>query len=137
MDLAALIKKRKREGAGSLRDMAARAVDQGHQISHVTIGDYALGKNVTYPAESTRLALAAALGVSIEEVSAAAMAQAAPELADGPPMQLQHARAFLRKTAGRSDVEITQVLGVVDAALDAMDAVRSLPDGNGPDTPGE
>lgn len=125
MDLSELINRRQAEGAGSLRDMADRAAAAGHRISHAQIGQYAAGKVRTYPAEPTRHALAAALGVTVDEVSAAAMQTAAPELVDGAGMELQHARAFIRETRGRSDAEIIQLLGVVRAAIKAMDAGRN------------
>lgn len=125
VDLAGLIDNRRRSGGGSLREMSRRAADAGTPISHVSLGDYANGKVTSMPSEATRRALAAALEVSYEEVTAAALESAAPELTRGANGEgLQHAQAFLRLTSGRSAAEIEQLLGVVEAALAAMDASR-------------
>lgn len=122
VDLAGLIDNRRRAGAGSLREMSRRAADAGTPISHVSLGDYANRKVTSMPSETTRRALAAALEVTVAEVTAAALESMAPELArEG---ELQHAQAFLRLTAGRSAAEIEQLLGVVEAALAAIDASR-------------
>lgn len=136
MDLARLIANRRAagpppEGAGSLRDMEQRAAARGTPISRQSLSDYATGKVRTYPSEATRRALANALDVGVEEVTAAALETAAPELREGRGAQLQHAQAFLRLTEGRSDDEIEQLLGVVVAAIRAMDA-RERRGGNGP-----
>jgi hypothetical protein len=102
--------------------MSRRATEAGTPISHVSLGDYANRKVTSMPSQATRRALAAALEVSYDEVTAAALESAAPELArEG---ELQHAQAFLRLTAGRSAAEIEQLLGVVEAALAAIDASR-------------
>lgn len=120
MDLFA---RQKNRGLGSLRTMADRAADRGHPISFVQLGEYASGKLRSFPNEDTRRAIAAALDVSLEEVAAAAVVTAAPELANGEALlQLQDAQAFLRLTSGRSRAEVTQLLGVVEAALRAIDA---------------
>jgi hypothetical protein len=125
VDLAALIDNRRRSGAGSLREMARRAADAGTPISHASLGDYANRKVTSMPSEATRHALAAALEVTYDEVTAAAFETSAPKLARGANVEgLQHAQAFLRLTAGRSAAEIEQLLGVVEAALAAIDASR-------------
>ena len=123
VDLATLINNRLKQEGGSLRKMAQRAKDAGTPISHVSLGDYANGKVTSMPSEATRRALAAALEVSYDEVTAAALESAKlTRSADGEGSQ--HAQAFLRLTAGRSAAEIEQLLGVVEAALAAMDASR-------------
>jgi transcriptional regulator with XRE-family HTH domain len=124
VDLARLIANRKTAGAGSLRDMEQRAAEHDTPISRQTLSDYANGKVRAYPSESTRRALAHALGVGYEEVTAAALESAAPEMKESGGAQLQHAQAFLRLTDGRTDDEIEQLLGVVVAAMRAMDAHR-------------
>lgn len=129
MDLARLIANRRAagpppEGAGSLRDMEQRAAEHGTPISRQSLSDYATGKVRAYPPERTRRALAHALDVSYEEVTAAALESAAPEIKETGGAQLQHAQAFLRLTDGRTDDEIEQLLGVVVAAMRAMDAHR-------------
>ena len=124
VDLATLIEDRLKQGGGSLRKMAQRARDAGTPISHVSLGDYANGKVTSMPTEATRRALAAALDVSYAEVTSAAIESAAPERVESDPLLTQHAQAFLRLTAGRSDAEIRQLLGVVEAALSAMSAAR-------------
>lgn len=129
VDLARLIANRKAAGAGSLRAMEERAAARGTPISRTTLSDYANGRIRAYPSEDTRRALAHALDVSVEEVTAAAIETAAPELKEGRGTELQHAQAFLRLTEGRSDDEIEQLLGVVVAALRAMDARPRVSDG--------
>lgn len=130
MDLAGLINNRLKQEGGSLRKMAQRAKDAGTPISHVSLGDYANGKVTSMPSDATRRALANALNVTVAEVTAAALESAAPELARANEgALLQHAQAFLRLTAGRSDAEIEQLLGVVEAALAAIDASRITTNG--------
>jgi hypothetical protein len=105
--------------------MARRATDAGTPISHVSLGSYAAGKTRSMPGAPTRRALANALGVTLAEVTAAALESAAPELTElGGRERTQHAEAFLRLTAGRTDAEIDQLLGVVEAALSAIDVGR-------------
>lgn len=124
VDLARLIANRKSAGAGSLRDMEQRAAARGTPISRQSLSDYANRRVSAYPSEATRRALANALEVDVEEVTAAALETAAPELKEGRGTKLQHAQAFLRLTEGCSDDEIEQLLGVVVAAMRAIDAHR-------------
>lgn len=128
MNLPELIKHHAR--GRSLRAMAQQATDATdgrYPISHVQLGEYA--KSVRpVPSEATRHAIAAALGVSFEEVTAAAVRSVAPEVP--AEMASQHALAFLRLTEGRTDDEIRQTLGVVEAALRAMAASRAAAERN-------
>lgn len=101
--------------------MAQRATDAGHPISHVQIGEYAKAPRPV-PSEATRRALAAALGVSVAEVTRAAVQSVEPGLPEG--WNGEYALAFLRLTEGRTDEEIRQTLGVVEATLRAMAASR-------------
>lgn len=135
MDLPQLFASRK-DFAGSTRAMAARATAAGYPISHSQLGTYAAGRiNPVVPDEHTRRAIAAALGVTFEEVTMAAVRWVAPEALDG--ISTQHAIAFLRLTEGRTDEEIQQTLGVVEATLRAMEASRAAVEANadGPDAP--
>lgn len=134
MSLAELIEQR-RPHAGSLRTMARRAADAGHPISHVQIGEYARGAITTVPSEETRHALAAALDVSFDEVTMAAFGPAASQILSAYPDGLLHASQFLHLTAGRSDTEIEQALGVVRAALAGFDAVRDHATSDDPANP--
>lgn len=124
MNLAQLIEHRKPQ-AGSLRDMAERATRAGHPISHPSISAYATEKVREVPSESTRKALAAALDVPIEVVTAAAFETAAPGLRDSWPEGFGRAQLFIHKTEGRSDAEVAEVLRVVEAALAMLDASRN------------
>lgn len=106
--------------------MAKRAADAGHPISHVQLGGYANGSIRAFPSEATRKAIAAALfgradGASLEEVTAAARQTAAPSV---HVTVSPHALAFLRLTEDRTEEEIRQTLGAVEAVLRAMDASR-------------
>lgn len=133
VDLAELFKSRKAV-AGSTRDMAARAQAAGYQISHTQLGEYARGK-VTFPSEQTREAIAAALMVDVVEVTLAAVESVAPGVLGAA--QSEHAQAFVLKVKGRTDDEIRQTLGVVEATLRAMEASRSAVESsdNGPEVP--
>ena len=128
MDLPQLFANRKaayesqKRGTGSTRAMAQRATDAGHRISHTQLGAYSRGEVDALPSEKTRYALAAALGVTFDEVTAAAVESVAPDQLDG--LRSQYAQAFLRLTAGRTEEEIRQTLGVVEATLRAMAASR-------------
>jgi len=102
--------------------MAERAAAAGYRLSHTQFGAYARGEVRAVPDEDTRHALAAGLGVSFEEVTAAAWESVAPE--PPPGLSAQHAIAFLRLTQGRTDAEIRQTLGVVEATLRAMAVSR-------------
>lgn len=124
MDLARLIKAQQAAGAGTLRDMERRAAADGTPISRTQLNDYANGVTRAYPSVDRRQAIANAIDVTLEEVTAAALVTAAPELEDSPHVQVQQAHAFVRLTAGRSPEEVEQLLGVVAAALKAMDAHR-------------
>jgi len=128
VDLRQLFASRK-EWAGSTRAMAARAEAAGYPISHVQLAAYARGDVVALPSEKTRRAIAEALKVSVDEVTAAAVESVAPDLPEG--LSVQHALAFLRLTAGRTDDEIRQTLGVVEATLRAMEASRSTVEASG------
>jgi transcriptional regulator with XRE-family HTH domain len=121
VDLPELFASRK-TAAGSTRVMAERARAAGHPISHTQLGAYARGEVDAMPSEATRHAIAAALGVTFNEVTAAAWTSVAPTPPGG--MVSQHAQAFLRLTEGRTDEEIRQTLGVVEATLRAMQASR-------------
>ena len=134
MNLAQLFASRKAV-AGSTRDMAARAQAKGHQISHTQLGEYARGK-ATFPSGQTREAIAAALMVDVAEVNLAAVETAAPGVLG--TAQSRYAQAFVLKVEGRSEEEIRQTLGVVDAFVRALDASRSAvePNGDGPEVPG-
>lgn len=123
VNLAELIASRKQAGAGTLRDMERRAAERGTPISRSALGDYANGRQTNLPSEETRQAIAAALDVTPNEVTAAALETAAPDIACSS-RSLQHAEAWLRLTNGRSEDEVAHLLGVVTAALTAMDAVR-------------
>lgn len=133
MNLAQLFSSRKAV-AGSTRDMAVRAQAAGYKISHTQLGEYARGK-VTFPAEHTREAIAAALMVDVAEVTLAAVESVAPGVLGS--VASQHAQAFLLKVKGRTDDEIRQTLGVVEATLRAMEASRSAVEssGGGPEVP--
>lgn len=119
MDLPQLFASRKQE-AGSTRAMSERAQAAGHRISHTQLGAYARGEVTTAPNEPTRRAIAAALGVSVKEVTAAARASWAPDGADPDG----RAYAWLRLTEGRTEEEIRHLLGVAEAAARGMDAAR-------------
>lgn len=127
MDLPQLFASRK-AWAGSTRAMAARATEAGYPISHTQLGAYARGEVPALPSERTRRAIAAALGVGFEEVTSAAMRSVAPDAHEG--LSSQHAVAFLRLTEGRTDDEIRQTLGVVEATLRAMEASRAAVETN-------
>lgn len=133
MDLPQLFASRK-AWAGSTRAMAARAEAAGYPISHAQLGFYARpGQTWPFPSERTRRGIAAALfgepeGRSFDEVTAAAMRSVAPEALAG--FSSQHAIAFLRLTEGRTDEEIRQTLGVVEATLRAMAASREAVESN-------
>ena len=124
VDLPELIQHHRR--GRSLRAMAqqaADATDGRYSISHVQLGEYAKGNIAAIPAEATRHAIAAALGVSFDEVSAAAWRSVVP---DAPEIEVsQHALAFMRLTEGRTDEEVRQTLRVVEATLRAMEASRA------------
>lgn len=121
MDLSRLIERRRRDGAGSLRDMAARARDAGHPISHSSLGDYQTKRTTPDPRNEAQMTrLAAALGISVDEVRAAAWESVGhPTPLDG--RRTQQVEAFLRLTDGRSEQEIEQLLGVVSAFVKALD----------------
>jgi len=102
--------------------MSERAAAAGRKISHSQLGAYAAGRVKALPDEDTRHAIAAALEVSFEEVTAAALRSVAPDAPDG---LASHAIAFLRLTEGRTDAEIRQTLAVVEATLRAMEASRA------------
>lgn len=124
MNLAELIERR-RPHIGSLRAMAQRAADANRPISHVQLGEYAKGAIREVPSEATRLAIAAALDVSLDEVTAAAFETAAPHITAAYPDGFGRAGAFAHLTEGRSDAEIEQLFGVVRAALAGFDTVRN------------
>lgn len=125
MDLPELIKHHAR--GRSLRAMAQQATDAGRSISHVQLGEYAKTQRPV-PSETTRRAIAAALGVSFEEVTVAALRSVAPDV---PDVALSpHALAFLRLTEGRTEDEIRRTLGVVEATLHAMAASREAAESN-------
>lgn len=109
----------------SYRDLERRSKDAGHPISRSRLNTFGnqhvLG---ALPAEDTRTAIAAALGVSVDTVTAAALESAGIDELVGDGRSLQHAEAWLRLTAGRSEIEIQHLLGVVSAALKAMEAVQ-------------
>lgn len=112
--------------------MAERARVAGRKISHVQLAAYARGEFSALPSAATREVIAAALGVSFDEVTAAAWASVAPEQPEGP--RTQYAQTFLRLTEGRTDAEIRQTLGVVEATLRAMAASReTVGESSGPD----
>src|SRR5690242_17865833 len=115
---------------------AADITDGRYTISHVQLGEYAKGVR-PFPSEATRHAIAAALGVSFEEVTAAAVRSVAPEIPAG--MTSQHMLAFYRMTEGRTDEEIRLGLGVVEAMMQAMAASRARqePAGEAPESSGE
>jgi hypothetical protein len=115
VNLPELIKRHAR--GRSLRAMAqhaADATDGRYTISHVQLGEYAKGVRPV-PSEATRHAIAAALGVSFEEVTAAAMRSVAPEIDAG--MASQHMLAFYRMTQDRTEDEIRRALAVVEVLL--------------------
>lgn len=125
MNLSELIENSRARNGGSMRAMAQQATDAGHPISHVQLGDYHKGRVRSFPSLETRRAIAAACDVSVEAVNAAAMETAAPQLREAFPHGFGRATAFLHLTEGRSDAEVEQLLGVVRAALQGFDLVRS------------
>jgi transcriptional regulator with XRE-family HTH domain len=99
--------------------MAHRAAAAGTPISRTTLGDYANGKQTSVPDEDVRRALAAALDVSFEVLTAAALETVAPTLA-GDGRTAYRAEAWLKLTAGRSDQQVEHLLAVVEAVLRAF-----------------
>jgi hypothetical protein len=114
--------------------MAARVADAAaadptvRRLSHTQLGAYAAGRVKTVPDEQTQRAIAAALGVDVEEVAAAAWPAGAAKRPDG--VTSQHALAFVRLTEGRTDEEMRRTLGVVEAMMHAMDASREAVESN-------
>lgn len=109
----------------SYRDLERRSKDAGKPISRSRLNTFGNRPTLTaLPAEETRSAIAAALDVSVDVVTAAALESAGIEDLVGDSRSLQHAEAWLRLTEGRSEVEIQHLLGVVSAALRAMEAVE-------------
>jgi hypothetical protein len=135
VNLAELFEYRRRNGAGSLRDMEQRAAARGTPISKTALGEYASGKKAHHlPAPEIRAALANALDVDVEQVMAAVAVTAAPELLDDKGRVAPHSVAWLLMTEGRSEAEIKHVLAVVEQVLKGMDAVRDRqPDGGSTD----
>jgi transcriptional regulator with XRE-family HTH domain len=72
--LADLVRQRRAEGWG-YREMARRAHERGHQISHAQLGEYAKGTVQKVPNREQMEALAAALDVGLETVRTAVMHQ--------------------------------------------------------------
>lgn len=123
VNLANLFATRK-AAAGSTRAMAERATAAGHPISHVQLGAYARGEVERPPNAATRAAIAAALIVSVDEVTAAARESWAPEQAAESVDPNGRAYGWLRLTEGRTDDEVRHLLGVAEAAARGMDAAR-------------
>jgi transcriptional regulator with XRE-family HTH domain len=125
VNLAQLFEHRRRNGAGSLRDMEQRAASRGTPISKTTLGEYASGKKAHHlPTPEIRIALANALDVDVDQVMASIAVTAAPELLDDKGRVAPHSVAWLLMTEGRSEDEINHVLAVVEQVLKSMDAVR-------------
>lgn len=95
--------------------MAARAEGAGYPLSHSQFGAYAAGRVKAIPDEPTRRAIAAALGVSFEEVTAAARESLGLDVSDA--VQSQYVQAFVRNIEGRPDEEIRRALAVVEVLM--------------------
>lgn len=126
--LAKLIQDRQRElGGVSLRELARRAADQGYEISVSSLSVYKSGKRTALPEEATRKAMAAALGVSVEAVNAAAVESAVPALSSGDSANrgAEHALAWTILTESRTDEEVAHLLSVVRTVLQGLDAQKA------------
>lgn len=113
--------------------MAARAEAAGHSLSHSQFGAYAAGRVKAIPDEDTRRAIAAGLGVDVDEVTAAARESLGLDVSD--VVRSQYVQAFVRNIEGRPDEEIRRALAVVEVLMGMSPAQESSrPDEDGPGT---
>lgn len=124
MDLPSLIAQRRRQTGDDLRTMADRARGAGYPISRSMISAYMRGEVSTRPSRERALALAAALGVSFEEV-ATAVEETYRLNVDADRSQShresQRAQAWLRLTGERTDDEVNELLLIVEQILRMRD----------------
>lgn len=131
VDLPSLIEQRRSQTGHDLRTMAERARKAGHPISRSTISAYMRGEVATKPSEERVAALAAALGVTFDEVAVAADETYRLD-GTGPPLEglrAQRAEAWLRLTEERTDDEVAELLLIVEQVLRMrdMDSPQGLP----------
>lgn len=121
--LAELISSHLRTSGEGYRDLERRAKEAGHPISRSRLNTFVTTDEIkAIPSEQTRSAIAAALDVSVEVVTAASLESAGIDDLAADGRSLQHAEAFLRLTEGRTEEEVQHLLGVVTATLRAMEA---------------
>lgn len=121
MDLSTLITRRRRRTGDSLRTMEDRARAAGHPISRSTISAYEHGEITLQPSRDTVAGLAAALGVTYDEVAAAATETFGLDAATLEGLRAQRAEAWLRLTDRRTDAEVDELLVIVDQVLRMRD----------------
>lgn len=110
--------------------MQQRARAAGRPISRSTLNGYALGRPSTQPARDTALALAAALGVTFEEVAAAVQETfGLDEGASPEARRMQRSEAWLRLTDDRTEREVDELLVIVEQVLRMrdLDALNGSP----------
>jgi transcriptional regulator with XRE-family HTH domain len=126
VDLPSLIAHRRRQTGDDLRTMAERARSAGHPISRSMISTYMRGEAATPPNRERVQSLAAALGVSFDEVAAAVNESYRLDGEESSPrdVEVQRAQAWLRLTGERTDDEVNELLLIVEQILRMRDKDR-------------